>query len=89
MATAVFIGYDIPLAQETKWNLIMEILDRHFESRIYEGDVIHLVNSKSDIKFIQDLLFAFNEHREISLTTDIFGLNKDEIVIEEEDDELI
>jgi hypothetical protein len=87
MATAVFIGYDIPLALETKWNVVMPLLDQHFESGIYEGDVIHLVNGKSDIQLIEDLLFAFNEHREICLTTDIFEVDKDDLIIEEEEED--
>jgi hypothetical protein len=73
---AIFIGYDIPLASDIKWDEIMPTLDKIFKVIQYEGDTVHLINEESDIKFVQTLLEAYNTHRDINLTLDVFKVDE-------------
>lgn len=73
---AVFIGYDIPLALDIKWNEVMPILDNSFKVIQYEGDTVHIINGKSDIDFIQTVLSAYNLHKDINLTLDVFEVDE-------------
>lgn len=73
---AVFIGYDIPLALDIKWNEVMPILDNSFKVIQYEGDTVHIINSESDIAFIQTVLSAYNLHKDINLTLDVFEVDE-------------
>lgn len=77
---AIFIGYDIPLAVETKWNNIMPALDKIYKVIQYEGDSVHIINGESDINFVEDLLVAYNTFLDINLTLEIFKV--DESLIE-------
>ncbi|MDQ0271152.1 hypothetical protein [Cytobacillus purgationiresistens] len=74
---AIFIGYDIPLALDIKWDEIMPILSKAFKAIQYEGDTVHIINNnESDITFVQTLLLAYNTHRDINLTLDVFKVNE-------------
>lgn len=75
MMQAVFIGYDIPEALEVKWECIMPLLDRSFKTIKYDGDVIHIINDKSDIEFLKNLLAVFNYLLDINLTLDVFTVD--------------
>lgn len=72
----VFIGYDIPVALDTKWNHIMPALDRIYKVIQYQGDTIHIIKGDSDINFIQDLLVAYNNLLDINLTLDVFNIDE-------------
>lgn len=73
---AIFIGYDIPLALDTKWDEVMPVLDKMFKVIQYEGDTVHVVNNESDIIFVQTLVLAYNTHRDINLTLDVFKVDE-------------
>lgn len=73
---AVFIGYDIPLALETKWNHIMPALNLMYKGIEYEGDIVHIINAESDISFIQGLLESYNTLLQINLTLDVFKIDE-------------
>ncbi|OHR72140.1 hypothetical protein [Bacillus sp. UMB0893] len=73
---AVFIGYDIPLALDTKWNDIMPALSKIYKVIQYEGDSVHVINGESDINFIEDLLVAYNTLRQINLTLEVFKVDE-------------
>ncbi|MBD8591640.1 MULTISPECIES: hypothetical protein [Peribacillus] len=74
--TGVFIGYDIPEALEVKWDSIMPALGKMYKTISYEGDKIHLINGEADLKFISDLLMAYNTLLKINLTLDVFKVDK-------------
>lgn len=73
---AVFIGYDIPEALDTKWNDIMPTLDKIYKVIQYEGDSVHVITGQSDIQFIKRLLDAYNRLRDINLTLDVFSVDE-------------
>lgn len=73
---AVFIGYDIPLALETKWNHIMPALNLMYKVIEYEGDIVHIINTESEIFFIQGLLESYNTLLQINLTLDVFKIDE-------------
>ncbi|KYG33475.1 hypothetical protein [Priestia endophytica] len=81
---AVFIGYDIPEALEVKWEIIMPELDKKYKRIQYEGDEVHIIagdfTGEPDIKFIEDLVFAYNTDRQINLTLDVFELDEPSIL---------
>jgi hypothetical protein len=73
---AVFIGYDIPEALDTKWTHVIPILDKLYKVIDYEGDTVHVINGESDINFIKDLLVAYNILLQINLTLDVFTVDE-------------
>ncbi|PTY89740.1 hypothetical protein [Heyndrickxia sporothermodurans] len=71
MKHTVFVGYDIPLALEIKHDMVIPLLDKEFKRIELEGDIVHLVEGESSIKFIGEMISAFNAYYDIGLTLDI------------------
>ena len=54
----------------------MPALGKMYKTISYEGDKIHLINGEADLKFISDLLMAYNTLLKINLTLDVFKVDK-------------
>ncbi|MDM5205342.1 hypothetical protein [Cytobacillus kochii] len=71
MKHTVFIGYDIPLALEIKYDMLLPLLDKEFKRIELDGDIVHVIEGESSIKFIKDMINSFNAYYDIGLTLDI------------------
>lgn len=71
MKHTVFVGYDIPLALDIKHDMVIPLLDKVFKRIELDGDIVHVIEGESSIKFIENMINSFNAYYDVGLTLDI------------------
>lgn len=67
----IFIGYDTPDALAVKHDHIIPILNLTFHQTIFEDDIVHIISNDSDVSFVADLLYAYNNRYKFNLTYEV------------------
>jgi hypothetical protein len=79
--SAIWLGYDIPLALDVIIEDIHPILENYGMERIeFEGDTMHVIKGELDVQFIQGIIAAFTK---IHQDGDDFNITYEVVEIDE------
>lgn len=66
----LFVGYDVPLALDLKYDILFPILDAMFKRVEIDGDIFHVIDDEKKLDGVQRLVEHLNEIHGINITLD-------------------
>jgi hypothetical protein len=66
----LFVGYDVPLALDLKYDILFPILDAMFQRIEMDGDIFHVIDDEKKLEGVQRLVEHLNEIHGINITLD-------------------